>query len=345
MSKITKFEIDMLDVKAADAFLIHAYVEKGGNNKWEYVVLVDAGNEGDGEVIYNHINKYYDQKYIDLIIITHCDSDHYGGMQYLINKHNDCNNIFSIKKVWVHDPYKHVDVDDVKYIRKEETLRKRLNAAYEFSDGSNLLELLDNAKIAREEVFAGDSYGDLNIIVLGPDKDYYDSLIPDFRVDLDFKEEQDDDVYVGLFSSCQSEDDFYSKALENAYDDKSKVNQSSIIFLFEADGQDFLFTGDAGKETLHRVVDADKNKALANLNWLKVPHHGSKHNLDNAIISYFNPKVSYISTEKIKKYANQCTINALKKVGDVYSTHKDRSTIRHQHKIGDREGYSKANPL
>lgn len=345
MSKITKFEIDMLDVKAADAFLIHAYVEKGGNNEWEYVVLVDAGNEGDGEVIYNHINKYYDQKYIDLIIITHCDSDHYGGMQYLINKHNDRNNIFLIKKVWVHDPYKHVDVDDVKYIRKEETLRKRLNAAYEFSDGSNLLELLDNAKIAREEVFAGDSYGDLNIIVLGPDKDYYDSLIPDFRVDLDFKEEQDDDVYVGLFSSCQSEDDFYSKVLENAYDDKSKVNQSSIIFLFEADGQDFLFTGDAGKEALHRVVDADKNKALANLNWLKVPHHGSKHNLDNAIISYFHPKVSYISTEKIKKYANQCTINALKKVGDVYSTHKDRSTIRHQHKIGDREGYSKANPL
>lgn len=94
MSKITKFEIDMLDVKAADAFLIHAYVEKGGNNEWEYVVLVDAGNEGDGEVIYNHINKYYDQKYIDLIIITHCDSDHYGGMQYLINKHNDRNNIF-----------------------------------------------------------------------------------------------------------------------------------------------------------------------------------------------------------------------------------------------------------
>ena len=59
--KITKYEIDMLDVKAADAFLIHAFVDKGNGTEWEYVVLVDAGNEGDGEKIYNHINKYYER--------------------------------------------------------------------------------------------------------------------------------------------------------------------------------------------------------------------------------------------------------------------------------------------
>lgn len=89
MSKITKYEIDMLDVKAADAFLIYAYIDDGDGGEFEYVVLVDAGNEGDGEAIYNLINQYYDQTYIDLVIITHCDSDHYGGMQYLINKHKD----------------------------------------------------------------------------------------------------------------------------------------------------------------------------------------------------------------------------------------------------------------
>lgn len=43
MSKITKYEIDMLDVKAADAFLIHAYIDNG-----------------DGGAIYNHVNQYYD---------------------------------------------------------------------------------------------------------------------------------------------------------------------------------------------------------------------------------------------------------------------------------------------
>lgn len=342
MADITKFEIDMLDVKAADAFLIHAYAKQPSGYEYEYVVLVDAGNEGDGEKILNHIQKYYTQQYIDLVIITHCDADHYGGMQYLISKHNEGGD-FSIKKVWVHDPYQHVDVDDVKYIRKEETLRDRLNAAYAFSDGTNLLDLLDESDINRKEVFSGDTYAPLNIKVLGPDEEYYESLIPDFRVDLDFKEEQPEDVYAGLECFCQTEDQFFSKALEDAYDDKSKVNQSSIIFEFCPKDEVFLFTGDAGKEALTRVLD--NYKGLENINWLKVPHHGSKHNLNNDIISRLHPKVSYISTEKYKKYANKCTVNALKKVGTVYSTHKDRSNLWHHEGTKSRSDYSSADSL
>lgn len=342
MAEITKFEIDMLDVKAADAFLIHAYAKQPSGYEYEYVVLVDAGNEGDGEKILNHIQKYYTQQYIDLVVITHCDADHYGGMKYLIDKHKEGGD-FSIKKVWVHDPYEHVDVDDVKYIRKEETLSDRLNAAYAFSDGTNLLELLDESNINRKEVFSGDTYNALDIVVLGPDEDYYESLIPDFRVDLDFKEEQPEDVYSGLVCFSQTEDQFFSKALEDAYDDKSKVNQSSIIFAFCPKDEVFLFTGDAGKEALMRVLD--KYKELENINWLKVPHHGSKHNLNNDIIARLKPKVSYISTEKYKKYANKCTVNALKKVGRVYSTHTDRADLWHHEGTKDRPDYSKADSL
>lgn len=342
MAEVTKFEIDMLDVKAADAFLIHAFRKDDQGRELEYIVLVDAGNEGDGEKILNHIQKYYTQQYIDLVVITHCDADHYGGMRFLIDKHND-DGVFSIKKVWVHDPYEHVDVDNVKYIRKEETLRDRLNAAYAFSDGTNLLELLDESGINRKEVFSGDSYDPLDIFVLGPDKDYYESLIPDFRVDLDFKEEQPEDVYAGSVCFSQTEDQFFSKALEDAYDDKSKVNQSSIIFAFCPKDEVFFFTGDAGKEALTRVLD--KYKGLENINWLKVPHHGSKHNLNNEIISRLQPKVSYISTEKYKKYANRCTVNALKKVGQVYSTHTDRADLWHHEGTKDRLDYSKADSL
>lgn len=342
MAEITKFEIDMLDVRAADAFLIHAYAKQPSGYEYEYIVLVDAGNEGDGEKVLNHIQKYYNQQYIDLVIITHCDADHYGGMKYLIDKHNEGAS-FSIKKVWVHDPYVHVDVDDVKYIRKDETLRERLNAAYAFSDGSNLLDMLDKSHINREEVFSEDAYDSLNIKVLGPDKEYYESLIPDFRVNLDFKEEQPEDEYTGLVCYSQTEDEFLSRALEDAYDDKSKVNQSSIIFAFCPKDEVFLFTGDAGKEAIEKVLQ--HYEGLENINWLKVPHHGSKHNLNNAIIEKLRPKVSYISTEKYSKYANKCTVNALKKVGRVYSTHKDRSNLWHHEGTDSRSDYSSADSL
>ena len=37
---IDRYEIDMLDVKNADAFLIHFFTKEGN----EYIVLVDGGN-------------------------------------------------------------------------------------------------------------------------------------------------------------------------------------------------------------------------------------------------------------------------------------------------------------
>ena len=336
MEEITRFEIDMLDVGAADAFLLHTY-KKYRESDLEYVVLVDAGNEGDGKKIMKHIKDYYRQQYIDLAICTHCDSDHYGGFKDLLDAG------YRIDKFWIHDPYRHVDVDDVKYIRNKQTLRKRLDEAYAFNDGTSLLELIRKKGINHEEVFTGDTYSSLNIEVLGPDEDYYESLIPDFRVNLDFKEEQEDDDYESRYYSDSERKTLYSKALEDANDDPSKVNQSSIIFSFTAFGDTYLFTGDAGKEALHRVVDNDYGQ-LKNLRWLKVPHHGSKHNLDNALIDYFNPDSSYISTEKYGKYANRCTVNALKSVGNVYSTHH-HGTMCHSRQMGTRDGYSTATPL
>lgn len=77
MSEISRFEIDMLNVGAADSFLIHAFVPYQGS-ELEYVVLADAGNEGDGKKVMQHIKKYYGQQYIDLAICTHCDREHYG---------------------------------------------------------------------------------------------------------------------------------------------------------------------------------------------------------------------------------------------------------------------------
>lgn len=345
MSIITKFEIDMLDVKAADAFLLHVFVNHEGS-ELEYVVLIDAGNEGDGKIILNHINSYYTQKYVDLAICTHCDSDHYGGFKELIEEHNNSASNFEIKQFWVHDPYQHVDVDDVNYVRKEQTLRDRLNDAFAFSDGSTLLEIIDKAQISREEPFAGKNYDIINLFVLGPDEAYYESLIPDFRVDLDFKDEQKDDVYEGfnkLFYN--SEEEYYSKTLENANDDPSKVNQSSVILAFASGNNVFLFTGDAGREALQRVINIDTDGVLKNVKWMKIPHHGSKHNLNSAIINYFHPAISFISTEKYGKYANICTVNALKKVGKAYSTHQNRRNIWYHSGIPQREGYSTATPL
>jgi hypothetical protein len=49
--KVTRYEIDMLNVGAADAFLIHIFDD---NTDYEYVVLIDGGNYED-VFLYNRI--------------------------------------------------------------------------------------------------------------------------------------------------------------------------------------------------------------------------------------------------------------------------------------------------
>ena len=104
--KVTKFEIDMLNVGAADAILIRCFNEQN----YEYIILVDAGNKKDGEQITNHIKKYYQQQYIDLAICTHPDNDHIGGFEYVLDN-------IEIKEFWIHDPAAHVELEDVKRMR------------------------------------------------------------------------------------------------------------------------------------------------------------------------------------------------------------------------------------
>ena len=103
---IVKYEIDMLDVKNADAFLIHFFTD----NNLEYIVLVDGGNYSDGETIVQFIREHYAQQYIDLAICTHCDKDHFGGIMYLLEQmKEDVSGHISIREIWIHDPARHVE--------------------------------------------------------------------------------------------------------------------------------------------------------------------------------------------------------------------------------------------
>jgi len=136
-----------------------------------------------------------------------------------------------------------------------------------------------------------------------------------------------------------------SKTLDSAKDDASAHNQSSIVFLFKPkEGEKYLFTGDAGRDAFNHVPQNLINY-FKGVSWIKVPHHGSKHNLDSTIIKHVNPKVAYISTEKQGKYLNRCTVNALKNNGTkVYSTSQNRSSILH-HGIDNREGLATMEPM
>lgn len=348
--EIIDYQIEMLSVGAADAFIIHFTTEE-----FSYNVLVDAGNYSDGNKIASHMAKWYPDEVVDLAIVTHPDKDHFGGFVRLLEKiKDDDDDKVDILEFWVNDPENgHVDKDEVKWITKQGTVNVKARSVFDLDNHDNLIDLIDELGIPRYEKFA-DSHKEGNTFVpnadgvfscfyiIGPTKEYYESLIPDFRNDeLNFFDKEDDTNYDE--NNDKGSTASLSKTLDEAKEDTSAHNQSSLIFVFQPSAtMKYLFMGDAGVKAFSSMLNSGRTFAQ-NVSWLKVPHHGSKHNLNSAVIKHINPNVAYISTEKVGKYLNMCVVNAFKKIGtNVYSTHINKADFLHN---GEREGYSTAKPL
>jgi len=321
------YEIEMLNVGNADAIILR-YINSNG---WEYVVVIDAGNKNDGEKVVNQINRYTTQKYIDLAICTHPDNDHIGGFFYILDN-------MRIDEFWIHNPAAHVDISEVRKAISQASVIKKIYKLTESIDNNiNILKLIETKGIKHSEPFKGLQHHTIPLTVLGPTIPFYENLLKTFRdVDGLFREEtilEDDilDDYLGFsFSEVLDEDD-----------DKSSENNSSAIIAFHPEnGKKYLFTSDAGPKALQQVVDS-YHYWTKNLDWLDVPHHGSKKNLTSALVAHFAPKTAYVSGKGKRKYPSQAIVNAFKKVGtNVYSTAKSGGNLLHRIDIPQRDGYS-----
>ena len=83
------------------------------------------------------------------------------------------------------------------------------------------------------------------------------------------------------------------KRLSKIYRQYMKTcHDTCLVLRYEKLNFSFLLTGDASKKVFKRLICSDE---LIYTQYLKVPHHGSKKNLTNKILSYINPKVAIIS--------------------------------------------------
>ena len=334
--KVRSYEIDMLKVGAADACLIRFFDDAGRS----YVILIDAGNYSDGKTVSDFIQNRYGTKIMDLAICTHCDKDHFGGLVYLLEdmKEHPYSSI-KIKELWVNDPGKHVSVDDVKYYRNQQNAEKEARSVYTLPNNKNLFDVLDGLDIIVKEAFSDPStmaFGGL-IKVVGPTVNYYEKKALLFRNGLE--------PIVKTYSYAELPDDnssygeIKSKALDDSDDDTSAHNQTSIMVLFTpSDGNKFFFSGDAGREAFENMRKTDQNM-LKNITWLKVPHHGSRGNMNCAMINLMNPRYAYVSCDGYDKWLDSLIVKVLKRKGcSVASTHMSGNLWYHVN-TGTRSDY------
>lgn len=333
---VTKYEIDFLDVEDADALLIHFFDE----NNTGYVVAIDAGRYGDGDTVSQFIKDHYGTKVIDLAICTHCDDDHYGGfIKMLEEQKKKPYTGIKINKFMINDPGKYAVADDYKYYRLNANVKDKAREVYDGEKDKNLIEMIDALKIPRVEAL---SYGGTNeysfydgkFEILAPTQSYYKSLVPSLRNALapyDTTDADSDDTSL-VYGKC------LSPKLDATSDDTSSHNRSSVIVLFKPNDKDkFVFMGDASEDSFNRMLDMDRKK-MSNATLLKVPHHGSHHNMCSNIINLINPLIAIVSAKSTKKYFSPRVKFALKKKGaSVYSTHINGSMWYHSG-IGGRDG-------
>ncbi len=72
-------------------------------------------------------------------------------------------------------------------------------------------------------------------------------------------------------------------------------NNNSVVLLLKYADFEGLFTGDIGPDAIKDLLKAHR---LPNLEYIKIPHHGSKNGLTESLLDATNPQVAVISAGK-----------------------------------------------
>ena len=92
----------------------------------------------------------------------------------------------------INDPGNHVNVEDIKRYGNQDNAEREARTVFTLDNGKNLLDVIDRNGIPRMEWFSGKVDPNNRFQILGPSKEYYESLVYKFRNKLEpYKEEED----------------------------------------------------------------------------------------------------------------------------------------------------------
>lgn len=162
------------------------------------------------------------------------------------------------------------------------------------------------------------------VVLTHPDLDHYEGLIAVFR-SYNVKNymatslESKDASFILLDSLIQEEEVNFIKAKNGLnlsindleikvlnppnfeYQETETQNDHSVVVLLKYLNFDALFTGDIEDEISDQL---SVFSGLKNIEYLKVPHHGSKNGLSKSLLDAANPRLSVISVGKKNSYGH-----------------------------------------
>lgn len=315
-----KVEINVINVEDGDAIILMLV-----DNDRKSLILIDGGYKK----YYPKVKKRIDQvlpsfnNKIDLLICTHYDNDHIGGVEKVLDDYHKI-----IEQIWIHKIDSSIESTIGLLVEKIQSLESTLILesnkssksieAYEnklLIEGYNdLLRViqkikkygLDNKIIEAKQGNSFEKFPEFSVV--SPSSEFYnknlpelknESILEDLKSNIRMKKSTNMPPLVELLLESFDEsgvptdycDQLEKSSLENGV---TATNMVSIVTLLEFDNKRFLFTGDSGIESYEPNTPSWKEK-LKDLFFLVVPHHGSKNNTSREMLSIFNPIHVFVS--------------------------------------------------
>lgn len=304
-------EIRVLNLGNADCIILVLAKEEQ-----VLVMIIDTGRDSHLKKILKELSEVlvkYNKPGPDLVICTHYDFDHIGGLEELVGRFK-----LYIREVWMHTTHRLIEIGN----RLEESSNSSVlmlpdeDAQQLGIEGNGIIdyedeEVQDILQQLKHEIAAIEAIEDMGIPirepisgrcslegwpeveVAGPSYEYYQSLFPEHFNLGEFIEAERTELRAGRQAhEVQGEGAF--ERLDNVKRASlTATNLNSAIIRIETNAGIFLFTGDAGIESFRRMPDYE-NK-LRGIFFLKVPHHGSANNLNSPLIRLMDPKIAFIS--------------------------------------------------
>lgn len=321
-------EVYMLQAGIGDCILVRC-----GEKKRKINILIDSGQ---GARVFEKAIKKVERnnEKIDMLVLTHDDNDHVKGACSLIkqlNLNGEKQKNSSIKTILGELTEERIlfnfGGNDTEVLLKAEDVKELSEQVKEQIDFHKVGFVLSDEKeqenvpypnmiqvrwdcedeIIKSEIIRQPTEEDLNtekehleIIILSPKRDtllrYIENAWKDLKKEILLKSSENKKV-IEWDKSIQ----YWMENFMKMGDDGKLANNASISFLIKYHGQYALFAGDAapddmvvaGREYLKR---SGRTKDYLEVALIKLPHHGSSHNINREFLEFFRTKTYLIST-------------------------------------------------
>lgn len=289
-------KIHFLPVKNGDSFVIEC--DKGDRHG---LVVVDGGPTGYGKVL---VSKVEETRIPDLLVLTHYDDDHIGGLTQYINARTQQGRL-PAKEVWA---------NCAGYVEVEDVSTRSVAQGVKLSSLLNMLAQTGEMQW-RDDVEEGidKEYPFATIEVVSPTPEVR-GLVIEKQVEEGLKQMKTKKVELDEMMFPLDELAREPVKAPNLKKPNELANAASIAFILRCDGLSILMLGDGYPHNVEAYLRNVKGYSEENplvVDYVKVAHHGSRYNTSNELLDIIRCNHFIIPTN-----------------GEVHA-HPDRTALAH----------------